>query len=883
MRTARAALALLLAFAIPVRAETTTDPLWYLLSTYVLAPDEKAVAVEGEGTLDVKGLAALQSDLLLLSDGFEGFRDEAQVKETLTRLEPRMSPELRPFFKDRASSLDAIYRTLAVTDYTWAQRFPEPPCAPAEARRELLDSTDGLFQTEKGEASPWLVALLGPRAEGKSVAQALDQASSKTKLTATEYENRRARVRKLTLALVSDKAVGPVRSKLYCSRAAAFEDLAGYHRQQEGGTTLAFRAVVQTPTQSSVFVVVWDSRRAAATLIATKAGPILLTDASILQDGARPQLFAYSEKAKPIELTATVVRRDADLGLAVLTYSESLQRPALPLADKSPLKGDLVSAVGHAEVSGLWTKSSGLVTKIGPAAFQTDAAVSSDFSGGPVLNEAGEVAGLLVVRPADTEEGRWPVAVPAVAISRWLDGAEKTAAPAAEAIEDAGTTAILTRTRPSALTETGRGDWRIPNLPPPPPEPRGVCVSNCGGSSSPSRSPSRSYSSYSGSSSSNSGSAELGEALGKLGAVLILEGIPALFRGIGKLFKKKKDPEHKFVDNRRQVAPDVSESPKPPEDPLRPTSIKLSVTRLVLAQGEALQAVATVGFAGKDGSVAGRRVSFTVVPGGKLTCPPGSTDASGIARTTCKALEIGRDQPFDSLQDEVRRKMGMKTPGRVRREPPKSDKVGTLKEKEASAMEALNGEEDKHSGFGTGGSDTPGIDKPFPEIEVAVLEIKGDSVTLGASIDKYQDQATLDILERPCPDGSDIERPTGGSNSYRCRNSSIAPKSESYRSDDSSPPEESAEGEPNETSGQTSPNGTTPQGRPYTHHYGEETGPDRKIPGSVVDSIIETIPPHRTSDGKNVRYDPVNEITVVTGRNGIISVHYGKPRKGQMK
>ncbi|PIR19666.1 MAG: hypothetical protein COV48_00710, partial [Elusimicrobia bacterium CG11_big_fil_rev_8_21_14_0_20_64_6] len=246
MRTARAAVALLLAFAVPIRAETTTDPLWYLLSTYVLAVDQKAVAVEGEGVVDAKGLASLQADLLLLSDGFEGFRDEAQVKETLARLEPRMSPELKPFFKDRASSLDAIYRTLAVTDYTWAQRFPEPPCAPADARRRLLDSRDGLFQTEKGEASPWLVALLGPRAEGKSAAQALDQASSKSKLTAAEYEKRRAQVRKLTLALASDKAVGAVRTKLYCSRAAAFEDLASYHRQKEEGSTLASRSGVRT-------------------------------------------------------------------------------------------------------------------------------------------------------------------------------------------------------------------------------------------------------------------------------------------------------------------------------------------------------------------------------------------------------------------------------------------------------------------------------------------------------------------------------------------------------------------------------------------------------------------------------------------------------------
>lgn len=268
MRKARAALALLLACAVPVRADTTADPLWYLLSTYVLAPDTKAIEVQDESPANSKGLAALQSDLLLLSDGFESFRDESQVKETLARLEPRMSPEFKPFFKERATSLDAIYRTLAVTDYTWAQRFPEPPCAPVESRRKLLSSRDGLFQTEKGDASPWLISLLGPQSEGKSAEQALDQASSQTKLANAEYEKLRARIRKLTLALASEQAVGAARSKLYCSRASALEKLSASHRANDTGLIAAGRSSSHKP-EDSVFVVVWKNRRAAATLLKT--------------------------------------------------------------------------------------------------------------------------------------------------------------------------------------------------------------------------------------------------------------------------------------------------------------------------------------------------------------------------------------------------------------------------------------------------------------------------------------------------------------------------------------------------------------------------------------------------------------------------------------
>lgn len=756
MRKARTVLALLLAFAIPIRAETTTDPLWYLLSTYVLAPDTKAVQAEGEGPADTKGLAELQSDLLLLSDGFESFRDEAQVKETLVRLEPRMSPELRPFFKDRGSSLDAIYRTLAVTDYTWAQRFPEPPCSPIEARRKLLDSRDGLFQTAKGDASPWLVSLLGPRAEGKSVEQALDQASAETKLAGAEYEKRRAQIRRLTLALASDKAVGSARSKLYCSRAAAYEDLAASHSHQGGGAILASRTAVRAPAEPSVFVVVWNSRRAAATLVYTKAGPVLLTDASVVQDTDHPYLFAYSEKTKPIELKASVARRDPNLGLAVLTYSEDRARPALTLAETAPSRNELVYALGHAEVSGLWTKTSGLVTKSDPESFQTDAAVSSDFSGGPALNEAGEVAGILVLRPADTEERFWPIAVPAAVIKSWLDGSASPLPPATEAVEDAGTAAILSRTRPSALTETGLGDWNIPSLPPPPPTPRGVCVANCGGPST----PSRSYSSYSGGS-SNSGNAELGQALGKLGAVLILEGIPALFRGIGKLFKRPGKPSSSSSVATHKTSPKVDPPPKP--IPLKPTGIRLTADKSEAFPRDVIRLSATVLFTGDAGSKAGIAVTFTK-NSDMAEFPEGSTartDMDGVAAVSLYMRPDEADEAHEELDREIRRHNGEIVDIRTRHAlPPNAKPAAKVKNIAANALDALDDESDKSDSVPASRTPEPsspnmteaGISVPTPSVAsppVPKLHLTAGRIDVEAAGAGFSDGFTINSMNMP--------------------------------------------------------------------------------------------------------------------------------------
>ena len=76
--------------------------------------------------------------------------------------------------------------------------------------------------------------------------------------------------------------------------------------------------------------------------------------------------------------------------------------------------------------------------------------------------------------------------------------------------------------------------------------------------------------------------------------------------------------------------------------------------------------------------------------------------------------------------------------------------------------------------------------------------------------------------------------------------------------------------------------GSTPSGRRFTKHYGTETGPERNIPGGVIDQAIETTDGVPGGKGKTVHYDPENDVTVVTGDGGgIVSARRGKPGKTQ--
>lgn len=554
MRVLRVLLALLLAVG-PVQAQPVVD----LLTRYAVPADETAAsAPEGEAPRGSGAkLAELEAHLSLVSESLEAFAHPQDADKALLAAKPRLPAGTAPFFRDRAAALDALYRTLAVVDYTWALRFPDPPCAPADKRAALLRSDDGLFLDPfSGRTAAWMTALLGPSAKGKSLEAALDQASGSVSLSQAEYARLRARQNLITRALGSEEAVGEARATLYCKRADTRVQLASANRVS--GLVLAAQSSDSNTSRRGLVIIAGKTAeglevRGAGIVVEAASGTRVLTDRRL---GMGEVTALLDGRAEPVPLS--VEREDEKSGLMLLRPEGDLGE-AMTLGDAAPRKDDLVSAFAHSERLGAWTRTQGLVTSAGPHQFQTDAAADASMTGGAVLDEEGRVAGLLVLRPADGGDGEWPAAVPAPALRAWLGGGEAPGASPA-ALPDGGTTKILTASR-TLLDSMAAGTGAISASADPiyTPTPwgtvRGVCMANCEDPGA-------------GSSYSGNGSAELGQALGKLMALgaqaLIFKGIPALFRGLGSVFKSRPAISRPEIFRRTPVAVQEEKPPEPP-------------------------------------------------------------------------------------------------------------------------------------------------------------------------------------------------------------------------------------------------------------------------------------------------------------------------------
>lgn len=125
----------------------------------------------------------------------------------------------------------------------------------------------------------------------------------------------------------------------------------------------------------------------------------------------------------PVALPATVARTDSLNDLALVQIGAELNLPALQFAEGAPAPGSRVFAIGNPK--GLErTISEGLVTSLrmidNQSVLQVSAAISSGSSGGPVLNDRGEVIGVAVAALRDAQNLNF--AVPAAVARAFIRG-----------------------------------------------------------------------------------------------------------------------------------------------------------------------------------------------------------------------------------------------------------------------------------------------------------------------------------------------------------------------------------------------------------------------------------------------------------------------------
>jgi len=680
--------AILLAWTPFVRAEEpSADPLIVLLTQYA-APVDQAAAGAPPSAPEENGarLAKVQSNLAVVVVGFEALRSPEQTERARRLAADAISPELRPFFKDRDATLDTAYRTLAVVDYTWALRFPEPPCAPRERRLTLLKSRDGLFADPgTGAPSPWLERLLGPASYGRTAEDALDRASAAAPVSAGDYERLRARWAKITKALKSDRAAGATRSKLYCERADVEERLAGAHRSMGGGTVLASRSNNDSKNESaSVLLLAAPEGKGyralgAAFLIETAQGQKVVTDSSLFADPKGLVVFrrpaAGGGLGEPYALT--IERSSPGSGPAVGRLDKDPGAPALKLSASPAALGDMMRGLTHLRSAGPWTVTQGLVTAAGDGTYQTDALISPEMTGSPMLNERGEVVGLVLGR------GDQAAVLQPAKLREFLDGG---AVEVAEwrAPSNAGSAALLTSARPldfgalaapgGAAIESGlptnlggvnwEGGGGLGNFRPTTPSRPTFSPSSgpafkpsaTGGGSLPPSSPFYSNletrHAYDGTIAADS---PVGLVVRLVHWIITGGPFDLIAKGLNSL--PKSGPS--FSRGSSPVASAKAEAPRPPpppppKEPLKPSSVSLSVDLAEAVVGDTVTLTAVVTFTGEEGTKANVPVNF-LVPADRLSCGGACskpTNAAGIS--VLRATVIGRNEDEEAkLQSRV--------------------------------------------------------------------------------------------------------------------------------------------------------------------------------------------------------------------------------------
>lgn len=130
---------------------------------------------------------------------------------------------------------------------------------------------------------------------------------------------------------------------------------------------------------------------------------ILITNAHVVEQNRTVKVTTYSGKS----YTGTVYATDEQLDLAIVTVSDAQFTP-LSIGDESNAKiGDDIYTIG-APNSMTYTLTKGVISAkdriiSGQTYIQIDAAINSGNSGGPLLNDAGQVLGINTLKMSNSE------------------------------------------------------------------------------------------------------------------------------------------------------------------------------------------------------------------------------------------------------------------------------------------------------------------------------------------------------------------------------------------------------------------------------------------------------------------------------------------------
>jgi serine protease Do len=132
----------------------------------------------------------------------------------------------------------------------------------------------------------------------------------------------------------------------------------------------------------------------------------VVTNYHVIKNFNKLSIYAFNHLFAITDVT--LVGYDEEIDIAVLQINEDIPHDFLRWSDDAPLIGDDVYALGHG-MSQVWSLTKGILSydyRPNPGTsfvhyMQTDAVINSGNSGGPLLNEDGEVIGVstLLISP----------------------------------------------------------------------------------------------------------------------------------------------------------------------------------------------------------------------------------------------------------------------------------------------------------------------------------------------------------------------------------------------------------------------------------------------------------------------------------------------------